>query len=151
DPAIAERMVKDCLVLPASSQAELTALAQMADVAIAAGPNHASAAFFQFAKGLSEYRQGHFTNAAEWIEKVLQRSGEFDFRDAQAYMVLAMAQQQLHRTEEARAALAKGGEIADTKRPRTERGNVGVYWFDWIIVRALQREAKSLIEGTSPP
>jgi len=149
DPAIAERMVKDCLILPASSETELAALADLADVAIAAGPQHASAPFFQFAKGLCEFRQGRFASAVQWMEQVLARSGEFDFRDVQAHMVLAMSHYQLNHTEEARAALAKGSEISKSNLPRIERGNVGVYWFDWIIAHALEREAIALIEGPS--
>jgi tetratricopeptide (TPR) repeat protein len=147
DPAIAERMVKDCLILPASSEAELAALAAMADVAVAAGPNHSSAAFFRFAKGLCEFRQGDFTSASDSMEQVLTRAGEYDFRDAQAYMVLAMCRHQLNQPKEARAALAKGNEIANVNLPRIERGNVGVHWFDWITAHALQREAIALIEG----
>ncbi len=150
DPAIAERMAKDCLILPASSPAELWALADMADTAVAAGPNHASAAFFQLAKGMCEYRQGNFTSAAQSMEKVLTRSGEFDFRDAQAYLVLAMCRHQLGQTAEARAALAKGNEIANVNLPRFERGNIGVYWFDWITAHALQREAMALISEQTP-
>jgi tetratricopeptide (TPR) repeat protein len=151
DPAIAERTVKDCLILTTSSEAEMAALAQVADVAMAAGPDHASAAFFQFAKGLCEYRQGDFASAAQRMEQVLTRSGEFDFRDAQAHMVLAMARHQLHQVEEAKAALAKGNEIANPSLSLLERGNIGVYWFDWIVADTLQREATTLINGQSAP
>jgi hypothetical protein len=149
DPGIAERMVKDCLILPAP-EAEIAALARMADTAIAAGPNHPAASFFKLAKGLSEFRQGRFSSAAEWMQNVLTKSGEFEFRDAQAYMVLAMSHHQMNQADEARSALAKGGEIARVSLSKLETGDIGTYWFDWIIVQALEREAKALIEGHPP-
>ena len=148
DPAIAERMAKDCLILP-SSGADLDAVAEMADSAIAAGPDHWGATFFQFAKGLSEYRQGHFTSAVQWMQKVLAMPGEFEFRDAQAYLVLAMAHHQLNQADEARAALAEGSAIIEAK-PKVGSGALGVDWNDWLIADALRREAQALIEGQSP-
>ena len=116
DPAIAERMAKDCLIL-SSSGADLDAVDDMIDSALAAGPDYWAATFFQFAKGLSEYRQGHFTSAVEWMQKALAKPGESEFRDAQAYLVLAMAHHQLNQVEEARAALAEGSAIIETRQP----------------------------------
>jgi tetratricopeptide (TPR) repeat protein len=145
DPVIAERMAKDCLILPASG-AELKTLARMADTAIAAAPDHWGATFFQFAKGLSEYRQGRFDRAAEWMEKVLAKSGEFDFRDSQAYMVLAMARHRLNHADQARAALVKGNEIAKLRLKQLETDDPGDYWWDWVIVQSFEREARNLIE-----
>ncbi|MEX2306114.1 MAG: hypothetical protein WD738_00880 [Pirellulales bacterium] len=148
DPTIAERMAKDCLILP-SSGANLDVVADMADSAIAAGPDHWGATFFQFAKGLSEYRQGHFTSTVEWMQKVLAMPGEFVFRDAQAYLVLAMAHHQLNQADEARAALAEGNAIIEAK-PKVGGGGLGVDWNDWLIAHALRREAQALIEGHLP-
>jgi serine/threonine protein kinase/tetratricopeptide (TPR) repeat protein len=148
DPAIAERMAKDCLILP-SSDADLDAVDDMIDSAIAAGPDYWAATFFQFAKGLSEYRQGHFTSAVEWMQKALAKPGESEFRDAQAYLVLAMAHHQLNQVEEARAALAEGSAIIEARQPILGSGARGVDWNDWLIAHALQREAKALIEGSS--
>jgi eukaryotic-like serine/threonine-protein kinase len=148
DPAIAERMAKDCLILP-SSGADLDVVADMADLAIAAGPDHWGATFFQFAKGLSEYRQGHFTSAVQRMQQVLVMPGEFVFRDAEAYLVLAMAHHQLNQSDEARAALAEGSSIIEAK-PTVGIRALGVDWNDWLIAHALRREATALIEGPSP-
>jgi eukaryotic-like serine/threonine-protein kinase len=145
DPTIAERMAKDCLILP-SSGADLDAVDDMIDSALAAGPDYWAASFFQFAKGLSEYRQGHFTSAVEWLQKALAMPGESEFRDAQAYLVLAMVHHQLNHVEEARAAFAEGSAIIETRQPILGSGARGADWNDWLIADALQREATALIE-----
>jgi len=146
DPIVAERMAKDCLILP-SSGTDLDRIAQMADSAVSLGKDHPALTWFQFAKGLAEYRQGRFSSAVEWMQKVLAKAGEDSNRDVQAYMVLAMAEHQLKHPDEARATLAKGVEIAETKLPKIDSGDVGGGWYDWIIAHSLMREAKLLIES----
>ena len=140
-------MAKDCLILPSSGKADLETVTKMTDTAVAAGTNHWAFTYFQFAKGLAEYRQGRFSSAVEWMQKVLAKAGEDSNRDVQAHMVLAMARHQLKRPDEARAALAKGVEIAETKLPKLDNGDLGGSWNDWIIAHSLMREAKMLIEG----
>src|SRR6185503_19919470 len=103
--------------------------------------------YFQFAKGLAQYRQGRFSSAVEWMQKVLAKAGEDSNRGVQAHMVLAMAQHQLKHPDEARTALAKGVAIAETKLPKLANGELDVGWNDWIIAHSLMREAKMLIEG----
>ena len=147
DPNTAERIAKDCLILPASG-VDLDVVAKMADTA-AAATNHMDTRWFQLVKGLAEYRQGRFPGAAEWVNKTLTGTGKEPERDVQAYMVLAMAHYQLKQTDEARAAFASGGEIERTKLPKLESGDIGGMWLDWIIAHALMREAKALIEGSS--
>ena len=68
-------------------------------------------------------------------------------RDGAAYSVLAMAQYQLKRSDEARAALAKGVDIVNSKLPKLQNGALGENWIDWLIAHILLREAKALIEG----
>ena len=148
DPVIAERMAKDCLILP-SPGADLTTESNWANTAVTEGENHPYLAYFQFVKGLAEYRQGHFASAAEWTQKVLTQTGEVPFRDVEAYMVMAMAQHRSRQPDQARAALAKGVEIAETKLPKLDSGDLGDDWLDWIIAHALMSEAKALL-GTQP-
>ncbi len=62
-------------------------------------------------------------------------------------MTLAVAHHQLKQIAEARAALAKGVEIDQTKLPKLDSGDLGEAWAEWIIAHALMREAKALIEG----
>jgi Flp pilus assembly protein TadD len=63
DPAIAERMAKDCLILP-DSRADAETINRMIDTGLAAGSEHPFWSYFQFVKGLAEYRQGHFSWSA---------------------------------------------------------------------------------------
>jgi tetratricopeptide (TPR) repeat protein len=145
DPVIAERSVKDCLLLPPPA-ADLPKIAKLAETAVAAGPQHKLWPYFQFAKGLAEYRQGRFTSAVEWLQPVASQSGD-KYRTVQAHMVLAMAQIRLQRPDDARLTLAKGLEIVNTRFPKAGSGDLEDQWQDWIIANVLVREAKELIEG----
>jgi serine/threonine protein kinase/Flp pilus assembly protein TadD len=147
NPAVAERMAKDCLFVPPLAS-DFSAVRRMVDTAVAAGPNHPFWPYFQFVKGLAEYRQGRFDSAAEWLQKVLGRSGDI-YRTVQAHMTLAMAQYQLKQTEAARVTMAKGLEIAETRFPKAGKAGLDEQWHDWIIAHVLMREAKALIEGAS--
>jgi serine/threonine protein kinase len=145
DPIIAERIAKDCLIFPPPAD-ELPQLATMADTAIAAGPTNQAWPYFQFVKGLSEYRGGHFSSAREWLEKVAGQT-EARARTAEANATLAMADFRLGNTNAARSALADGIKIAETELRRPDRPD----WGDSIIAKVLLREAHTLVMGTPPP
>src|SRR5256886_1688192 len=144
NPVVAERMAKDCLFVPPPAS-DFNAIAKMVETAVAAGKDHPYWPYFQFVKGLAEYRQGHFASAAEWLRKVVGQTGDM-YRTVQAHMALAMAQHQLKQTEEARIKLAKGLEIADTHFPKPGKASLDEQWHDWIIAHTLMREARALIE-----
>jgi serine/threonine-protein kinase len=144
-PAIAERIAKDCLMLT-PPVASLPTVANMADTAIAAGPTNSAWPYFQFVKGLAEYRLGHFASGAEWLKKVVPVEG-VPARTAQADAVLAMAEFQLGETNSAWAALSEGIKISETKLKHTDR----IDWNDQLIAKFLLREAHTLILGTPPP
>jgi eukaryotic-like serine/threonine-protein kinase len=147
NPVVAERSAKDCLILP-PSESDLPAIAKMTDTAIAAGADHRFWTHFQFVKGFAEYRQAHFSSAAEWLQKVVGQTGDM-YRTVQAHMVLAMTQQKLNQPEAARATLASGIDLADRRFPKAGRASLDQQWNDWIIAHALIREARALIEGTA--
>ena len=146
NPMIAERGAKDCLILP-PPESELPLIAKMADTASAAGADYKYWINCEFAKGFIEYRQAHFSSAAEWLQKVVGQTSDM-YRNVQAHMVLAMAQQKLNQPEAARATLTKGMEIVTNKFPKAGRGNLDDQWNDWIIAHTLIREARALIEGS---
>ncbi len=159
DPKVADGIAKACLTLP-SSGTDPAAVGKMADTAVARGQTDYMT-WFEFCKGLAEYRQGHFSAAAEWTQKVLSRSGDphapvpmfagtadVPERDVEAYAVLAMARYQMKQTNQARVSLAKGLELADQKLPKLAIADLGSDWKDWIIGHALLREAKAPIEGS---
>jgi len=139
DPAVAEQIAKDCLMLP-PPEANLATLAKMADIAVAAGPNDSKWPYYAFAKGLAEYRQGHFAGAVEWLGKV-PASEEVPARTAQMYATRAMAEFQSGQTNAARASLAETAKIAETKL--TQPGRID--WNDQLIAQFLLKEAKALI------
>ena len=72
-------------------------------------------------------------------------------RTATARVILAMSHQRLGRADEARAELAMGRELVETKlKRRIDRGTpMQGFWFDWAFARALLKEAAALIE--TPP
>jgi Flp pilus assembly protein TadD len=130
-------MAKACLILPPSG-IDLEAVARLADTAIASGKG----AWIELAKGLTEYRQGHFASAIDWMHKTLADPSE-DARHAEAYLVLAMALHQSGKLAESRAALDKAAELVETKRPKV--GSYDYRVIDWLIADALMKEAKGLI------
>ena len=62
-------------------------------------------------------------------------------------MLLAMSNYRLSRLDQALAALARGLEIANTKQPKLENGDLGRSWNGWVFADMLMREAKALIES----
>jgi eukaryotic-like serine/threonine-protein kinase len=146
NPVIADRIGKACLIIPAKG-IDLDAAERLADTAVTRGKGHPGFAYFEFAKGLAEYRQGHFAGAIDWMQRVLSTPGLDDNRDAAAWLVLAMAQHEAGKPVEARAALHNATQIIGTKMPALESGDIGDAWNDWIIAHALLKEAQGLIEG----
>jgi serine/threonine protein kinase/tetratricopeptide (TPR) repeat protein len=146
DPVTAERMVRDCLILPPPA-ADLPVISKMADVALAASANKPRP-YCELARGLADYRLGRFDSAAQRMEKVAAFQGEM-YRTAQAQAVLAMAQQQLGKTNQARETLAHGRELVDTRFPKGGKGALDDLWNDWITAHAFMREAKALVHGGS--
>jgi eukaryotic-like serine/threonine-protein kinase len=146
DPVTADRIGKDCLILP-PPDTDLPAIARMADTAFAAGPGNSDWVFYQFIKGLSEYRQAHYVAAIEPLQNVITKGGE-PVQLAEAYTVLAMAQRGQNQIEKARESLAAARELITPKLEKYE----GLLWNDRIIAHFLFQEAAALIEvpGASP-
>jgi hypothetical protein len=145
DPYVADKMAKDCLILP-SSGADLEAVAALADRAVSRGSNSPAAPHFKFCKALAEFRLGHFEDAVNWANLALQ--GPYDYPKANAAAVIAMSQFKLSQMEKARTALAYCDKIIEEKMPKPEQ-DLGDDWPDWIIVHALRSEATRLLGGGS--
>jgi hypothetical protein len=146
DPYVADKMAKDCLILP-DSRADLTAVAALADLAATRGSNSPAAPHFKFCKALSEYRLGHYQAATNWAGLAIQ--GPYDYPKANAAAVMAMSQFKLNQLDNARTTLAYCNQVIKEKMP-TFGQDLGGDWQDWIIAHALQSEAKGLIEGGPP-
>ena len=149
DPSIADVLAKACLILP-SPGADLSTESKLADVAVTVGKGNKFEAYFQFTKGLAEYRQGHFGSAADWASRSRATTNSWNGLQVAACMVLAMSRHQLNQTDEARVALSKGAEISQTQLPELQSGDIGRQWFDWLIAHILMREAEALIEDQPP-
>ena len=82
-----------------------------------------------------------------WIRRSLTYSDVNPSRVATAHILLAMALQQQHETDTARAELAEGQILVeDYLRTKPDRGNMlHGFWFDWVYAQTLLHEAQGLI------
>ena len=144
---VAERMAKACLIT-SGSEKDLATAGKLADFAVT---KDKSFPWYRLAKGMAEYRQGHFAIAQEHL--LLAEASPIPYLSASAELVLAMSQQQLNQPDLARASQGKAFEAITTKMPRIDKGEVGnSFWNDWLICQALLRESSALIgdpAGTS--
>ena len=63
-------------------------------------------------------------------------------------MVMAMAHFQLKQLDEARATLAAGLKLAETRIPKLDKKEgLDQLWNDWLTTHCFMREARKLIEG----
>jgi len=152
DPAVAERVVKNCLLQPASAPL-LSLLSPFVEVAnqllaqkdFAAVETDGRVSWGCLSVALLEYRAGHWVDAQTWAERCI-RYGPPHSRSAAAQAILAMAFFRSGRADAARS------ELANASRVVTERFNTEIqphdgssFWFDWVAARILVREAESVI------
>ncbi len=147
DPETAERMAKDCLVIT-PEESQLDTLGKMTDRAMAAGPAHRSWPYFEFAKGLFEYRRGHYPEAVDWLQKVLAQPNDIR-RTVQTYATLAMAQERQGQAEEARKNFEAGLALSKSRLPTPSRDSVDGAWNDWVLAQVLMQEAAGLIQPSA--
>jgi tetratricopeptide (TPR) repeat protein len=148
DPFTADQMAKDCLILP-SSGVDLKAVRALAEVAVTRGANFSSYPFFQCCAALAGYRQGNLEEAIKWAGAAAKTS--LPYPKAEANAVLAMAQFESGRTNEAQIALTDCDQIIRDDLPKLSSGDLGQDWRDWIIAHALRDEAEHLIESENKP
>ncbi|HZR19275.1 MAG TPA: tetratricopeptide repeat protein [Verrucomicrobiae bacterium] len=141
DPRIADRIAKSCLMLPPPDQQALATATNLANVAVTFDANAARHPWFRFCKGLAEFRAGNFESAKKWMAKVLESKSEGSSRDIEAYMVLAMAETELHNQAAATAAFEEGNRLARLRLREVSSGDIESGWTDWILAHQLMREA----------
>jgi hypothetical protein len=120
------------------------------------------------AKGVAEYRAGHYASAVDWLNRFSPRADGVHC-DATTLAVLAMAKLRLspeprsvaaepsnaQLADEARTALAHAEAILSQKMPDPKAGRPwGTQWpytidnfHDWLHARILTNEAKALLEA----
>jgi eukaryotic-like serine/threonine-protein kinase len=143
DLYVADRMAKDCLILPVPGL-DFTAIGRLANLAVSQGEKHPALSLFQVCKALAEYRLGNFAGAVEWAQKPLE--SPYPHAVAEAGAILAMGRQRLGQTNEARSALAAAVNVAHVRGPQFGRHDLSLDWRDWVIAHTLQAEAKQMIE-----
>jgi serine/threonine protein kinase len=152
DAGIAEETAKSSLLVPSAvSPDDLARAANLAQDAVTLGKDTPFLYWGQMTKGMAQYRQGDFTGAIETMRLSQNTSakrppGDRYMCEADAYFVSAMARHRLNQPDEARAALARGVEIVQTKLPKLDGGDLGLTWHDVLMSYILMREAKEMIE-----
>jgi tetratricopeptide (TPR) repeat protein len=146
----AQRIAMSCLVLSGSG-ADLEVVNEMVNAAAATDTNAFSSVPFLVAKGLAEFRQGHFANAADWLKKALARPAETQWSwgswiPVQAWAILAMAQWQLREGNIAQVSLAKAMEIERRESVKLWAADFGNDPTDRVFAQSLLRQAQALIE-----
>jgi hypothetical protein len=158
DPAVAERVIRDCLLTPPSEELmhELEKFATRVQNSLqatkpAVGAN--LAAYYSYSLALMAYRQADYSSATNWCA----RAGNYDHavqsRDVSVQLIQAMAHAKLGQTKTAQAELAAARQIIndapfpDLSKAKSWQG----YWFDWVCARIHLREAAALIEGLDEP
>jgi tetratricopeptide (TPR) repeat protein len=138
-----ERTANACLLLP-PSEAQMGAATQAADRAASFGNGDWEC--FRFAKGLAEYRQGHFARVLELAAALAETNAPVELSvRVEARAVAAMAHQRLGHATEARECLVRAVAGA------THISDPGTIWFSWyyselwLVPHVLVREAKELI------
>jgi tetratricopeptide (TPR) repeat protein len=150
-PVTAERICRICLLRPAEEKAlrQLAALSETAARTQNETKDSIVRAWSGIAVGLVEYRQGHYSKAAESCSLSLgnPRGGDGPW-GAALHIVRSMAYQKLHRDAQARADLGCGREMIETAfKNRLYVHHVAIESSDWLFARILLQEASLLVES----
>ena len=136
DPMVAERVAKSCLFYRLD-KAYLPVASRLAELAVSLDKTHSLMPYFEFARGLAEYRNGNYDAAVRWCRQ--SRAGRaIWFRIAQCDLVLAMIHTRRGKLKEAQNALARA---RNAMKDRQRRGD-----HNWIVCKALLDEAETLLK-----
>ncbi len=148
DAIEADRTAKACLIT-GDFQDEQETLARLTDVAVERGRNLPNMLqYFQFTRGLYEYRQGKYSSALDWFERsrktntllptpigsLVALNGVFE----------AMALHKLGRSEEARRSLTTAVGVIESFGLAS--GAFRASWPDWLFCMVAEKEAQDLLK-----
>lgn len=158
DPVVAERTLKNSLLLPANNTI-MTALIPLANQSANAVPVGTPTAAEEPWPGaiawrcdslaLWSYRRAQYNDAVNYSLRCLSYGNDNPARAATANAILAMSYYRLGQFEDARGALAASRNLAESNL----HGGLGLgdgskgYWFDWTLERILMEQATTLIES----
>ncbi len=143
DPVVMERVAKACLLEP-TPDAEMALAVRLGDTAVEKGAGHPARLYFQFAKGLAQYRAGAFAAAAETL-RPFQKFAPSGPLDLNARAVLAMALHHDGHQDEARALLSTASEAVPRALP-DEGADQSSSWHDFLTARLFLREATETLQ-----
>ena len=141
DPHVAERTGRACLLLPASEEETRKAVA-LIDRALSADKSSVepwAPAYFQLAKALAEFRQGHLQSATEILHGPAMRA-----LIPAPQLILAMTLQQQGKSEEARVLLESAISLFDWSP------NQAIDSDSWMF-HVLRRQAEKMIGPSTLP
>jgi WD40 repeat protein/serine/threonine protein kinase/tetratricopeptide (TPR) repeat protein len=147
DPMTAERTAKIGLLLPASPE-DGARLSTLAELAVMRGADSPLLPWFQFARGMADYRAGRFDEAAGVFRAVAESDTNELLRPAVQFFQ-AMTEVRRGQTDSARALLGAGRKSLAQATP--PGGDLGPAWLDVLICRIALREAEALLAQPSPP
>jgi hypothetical protein len=160
DPVVAERTVKNSLLIPgdAALMARLEPLAAVAAASVPKGAlmndaNEQWRGAYRWrcvSLALLAYRQQHYGQTVAWAQKCLLENDTNLCQIASAEVLLAMAHFRQGDRAQARSELTEGHHTFDRVFSSMAGYTEGGFWFDWEIARVLMGEAGEMM-GDPPP
>jgi eukaryotic-like serine/threonine-protein kinase len=145
DQLVADRLGKTCLLLP-SAGGDVERLNELIDRALSPGPESRNLRWFQMAKGMAEYRAGHFEAAIDWLTRSRQAHDNLAAL-ATIETFLAMANYRLGHESDARTQLGLATHRVETQLPKAGVDALPATgeMENWLIAHVALREAEALI------
>lgn len=154
NPIVAEQVIKLCTLRPAdaSTMAKIATLAKFLENAVeqesTANPNGDGVAWYCYSLALWYHRRLDTEQTIRWAESSIRRNNQNEPRAVCLQLLLAMANNQQGKKEEARklldeASLPIHNIIANS--PENILFTVE-WWVDWVNAKILLREAQELIQ-----
>ena len=143
DRNVAERTAKLMSCVPTDfSGMDPQRIVVLADSAVASGSPHQDIPWFHLAKGMSDYRAGHFDSVVLSMQKA--RTPHWPVRTVLADLYMAMAQFQLG-DREAPVKTLDGAVAMMMTLPQPGLDDLGEHFHDYLFCRLARREAEALI------
>jgi hypothetical protein len=154
NPQVAERVLRECQLTPASDDlmSALGRLAALTQGALETNKTTLSphiAAYYAYSLAITAYRRGDYALAETWSERATNYHHDVQSRDVSVQLISAMAHARLGQMDVAKGQLAASRKIIETafQNGISKSKNWQGFWFDWVCARVHLREATALIEG----
>ena len=147
DRNLCEHVAKTCAILP-GAVADMQALGKVADQAAApqTPEDPRMRPYRELAKGMVEYRLGHFDEAEKWLARHAEQTRDKQ-RRAIALSFLAMSECQRGNLDQAHSALRQASETIASDGPKGDNWRP---FRDWIVAVEARRQAEELIGRSAP-